>query len=99
MKEGRVIAYTSRKLRPLEENYITHDLELARCLECQQVKAKHWHLVGFLQLHALPKLKWEVISIDFIVGLPMKSTRHDSILVVVDTLKNSAHYVPIKITY
>ena len=28
-QEGRVIAYSSRKLRPHEENYATHDLELA----------------------------------------------------------------------
>ena len=26
MQEGRVIAYSSRKLRPHEENYVTHDL-------------------------------------------------------------------------
>ena len=29
MQEGKVIAYTSRQLRPHEQNYPTHDLELA----------------------------------------------------------------------
>ena len=29
MQEGRLIAYASRKLKPHEENYPTHDLELA----------------------------------------------------------------------
>ena len=29
MQKGRVIAYRSRQLRPHEENYATHDLELA----------------------------------------------------------------------
>lgn len=29
MQEGRVIAYASRKLRTHEENYATHDLEMA----------------------------------------------------------------------
>ena len=29
MQERRVIAYASRQLRPHEENYIVHDLELA----------------------------------------------------------------------
>jgi hypothetical protein len=29
MQERRVIAYISQKLKPHEENYLTHDLELA----------------------------------------------------------------------
>ena len=29
MQEGRVVAYASRQLRSHEENYPTHDLELA----------------------------------------------------------------------
>jgi hypothetical protein len=29
MQEGRVVAYSSRQLRPHESNYPTHDLELA----------------------------------------------------------------------
>jgi hypothetical protein len=39
---------------------------LAKCLECQQVKAKHRHLARLL--HTLPILewKWETISMDFI---------------------------------
>ena len=29
MQDGKVVAYASRQLRPHEENYPTHDLELA----------------------------------------------------------------------
>jgi hypothetical protein len=36
---------------------------------------------------------------DFLVGLLMKSRRHDSIFVVVDTLKKSVHFVSVKTTY
>lgn len=36
---------------------------------------------------------------DFIVGLPMTSRRHDSIFVVVDTLTKSAHFIRVKTTY
>jgi hypothetical protein len=44
---------------------------VARCLECQQVKVEHRHPVGLLQPHAIPESKWEVISMDFIVGFPL----------------------------
>jgi hypothetical protein len=40
---------------------------VARCLECQQVKAENRHPTGILQPHAIPESKWEVISMDFIV--------------------------------
>jgi hypothetical protein len=36
---------------------------------------------------------------DFIVGFPMMSRRHDSILVVVDTLTKSVHFILVKNTY
>jgi hypothetical protein len=65
---------------------------VARCLECQQVKAEHRHPTGLLQPHAIPESKWEVISMDFIVGLPLMARRHDSMFVVVDTLTKSAHF-------
>ena len=29
MKDGKVVAYESRQLKPHEQNYPTHDLELA----------------------------------------------------------------------
>ena len=53
---------------------------VSRCLKCQQVKAKLRHPTGLLQPHAIPESKWEVIFMDFIVGLPLMARRHDSIL-------------------
>jgi hypothetical protein len=72
---------------------------VARCLECQQVKAEHRHLVGLLQPHAILESKSEVISMDFIVGLPLTARRHDSIFIVVDTLTKSAHFIPVRMVY
>jgi hypothetical protein len=72
---------------------------VARCLECQQVKAEHRHPTGLLQPHAILESKWEVISMDFIVGLPLTARRHDSIFVVVDTLMKSPHFIPMRTTY
>jgi transposase InsO family protein len=43
--------------------------------------------------------KWEAISMDFVVGLPLTSHRHNSILVIVDKLTKSAHFIPVRDTY
>jgi hypothetical protein len=43
--------------------------------------------------------KWEVISMDFIVGLPLTSHRHNAILVIVDKLTKSSHFIPVRDTY
>jgi hypothetical protein len=72
---------------------------VAKCLECQQVKADHHHPTGLLQPHDVPMSKWEVISMDFVVGLPLTSHRHNDILVIVDKLTKIAHFIPIKDTY
>jgi len=72
---------------------------VAKCLECQLVKAEHGHPTGFLQRHNILESKWEEISMDFIVELPETTKRHNSILVVVDKLTKSAHFIPIRDTY
>jgi hypothetical protein len=48
---------------------------VARCLECQQVKAEHRHPTRLLQPQVIPELKWEVILMDFIVGFPLTTRR------------------------
>jgi hypothetical protein len=47
----------------------------------------------------IPEKKWEVITIDFITGLPRTNKQHDSIMVVVEKLTKAAHFVPVKITH
>ena len=42
---------------------------LARCIECQQVKAEHQHPEDLLQPLPIPNWKWEVINLDFVTGL------------------------------
>jgi hypothetical protein len=36
---------------------------------------------------------------DFIIGLPLKERRYDSIFIVVDTLMKSAHFIPVRTMY
>jgi transposase InsO family protein len=72
---------------------------VARCLEWKQVKVEHRHPTRLLQPHANTQLKWEVISMEFIVGLSVTTRRNDLIFVVVDTLTKSANFNPVHMTY
>ena len=72
---------------------------VARCLDCQQVKEECKHLGGLLQSIPIPEWKWEVISMDFIIGLQRIVRQHDSITVVVDSLTKVVHFLPVKSTY
>ena len=60
---------------------------------------EHRHPVVLLHPHTIPELKWEVISMDFNVGLPLTTRRHDSIFVVEDTLMKSAPFIPLHTMY
>ena len=57
---------------------------IARCFECQQVKTEHQHPAGLLQPLPIPSWKWEIISLDFVTGLPKNQNLNDSIMVVVE---------------
>jgi hypothetical protein len=50
---------------------------------------------GLLQLLSIPEWKWADISMDFIMGLPMTARKFDSILVIVDRLSKSVHFIPV----
>lgn len=47
----------------------------------------------------IPMWKWDIISIDFIVGLPRTQGEHDSIWVVIDRLTKSSYFFPVKTIY
>ena len=70
-----------------------------RCIECQQVKTEHQHPAGLLQPLPIPEWKWEIISMDFITGVPKNFRQHDSIMVVVDKLSKLVNFIPVKYTY
>jgi len=72
---------------------------VARCIECQEVKVEHRHPKGLLQPHAILELKWEVISMDFIIGLSSMERRNDSIFVVADNLMKSETFIPMHVMY
>ncbi|KAL0291382.1 UNVERIFIED_CONTAM: Transposon Ty3-G Gag-Pol polyprotein [Sesamum angustifolium] len=69
---------------------------VARCLTCQQVKAKHQALADELHPLSIPEWKWKKITMDFVIGLPRTFRKHDAIWVVVDRLTKSGHFLPIR---
>jgi hypothetical protein len=72
---------------------------IARCIECQKVKTEHRHPAGLLQPLPIHEWNWEVVTMDFITGLPRKGKLHDSIMVLVDNLTKAAHFIPLKTTH
>jgi hypothetical protein len=72
---------------------------VSECDTCQRVKASHLRASGTLQPLPFPSWKWEDISMDFIVGLPNTSQKHDSIWVIIDRLTKTAHFLPVHTTY
>jgi len=69
---------------------------VTKCLDYQQVEVDCNHRAGLLHPILVLEWKWEVVSMDFITGLPRTSKQHDSIMVVVDRLSKVNHFVPVK---
>ena len=57
---------------------------VTKCLVFQRVKAEHQVHSGLLQSIRIPEWKWNRITMDFVVGLPLTGRKHDSVWVVVD---------------
>jgi hypothetical protein len=72
---------------------------VSECDTCQRVKASHLKASGTLQSLPIPSWKWEDISMNFIVGLPNTSQKHDSIWVIIDRLTKTAHFLSMHTTY
>jgi hypothetical protein len=72
---------------------------IARCMECQKVKAEHTNPAGLLQPLPIPNWMWEVVTMDFITRLPKIDKLHDLIMVVVDKLTKDSHFIPLKTTH
>jgi hypothetical protein len=54
---------------------------------------------GLLQPLSILKWKWNDISTNFIVGLPLMAYKFDSISVIMDRLSKSAHFIPVHTCY
>jgi len=70
---------------------------VVECDVCQIVKTEHQESGGLLQSLHIPEWKWDFITMDFVVGMPVSRTK-DAIWVIVERLTKSAHFLAIKKT-
>jgi hypothetical protein len=54
---------------------------------------------GLLQPLSIIEWKWDDVSMDFIVGLPLTARKFDSIWVIVDQLFKSTQFIPSHTNY
>ena len=52
---------------------------VTKCWVCQRVKTEHQVPSGLLQPIKIPEWKWDQITMDFVVGLPLTGKKHDSV--------------------
>ncbi|CAI7803237.1 unnamed protein product [Closterium sp. NIES-54] len=68
------------------------------CDTCQRMKSSKQKKTGLLQPIPVPEQPWQVVSLDFITGLPSTSRGNDSILVVIDKFSKMGHFIPTNAT-
>jgi len=66
---------------------------VSTCDLCLRTKPIRQALVG--ELHPLRILdsRWDTLSVDFVVELPL-SSGHDAVMTVVDLVSKRAHFIP-----
>ncbi|GJP51916.1 hypothetical protein CLOM_g11044 [Closterium sp. NIES-68] len=64
------------------------------CTTCQRMKISKPKKAGLLQPLPVPEQPWQVVSLDFITGLPTTTSGHDAILVIIDNFSKMGHFIP-----
>jgi hypothetical protein len=64
------------------------------CVVCQQAKPDRSKLPGLLQPLQVPTASWQIISLDFVEGLP-RALSANCVLVVVDSFTKYGHFLPL----
>ena len=72
---------------------------VAKCPNCQHVKAEYLKLVGITQIIEVLTWKWEAINMDFMVGVSKTRRQSDSIWVIMDRMTMFSHFIIVKSTY
>ncbi|XP_069148139.1 uncharacterized protein [Solanum lycopersicum] len=94
----------TKMYRDLREVYWWNDIKrdiadfVSKCPNWQ-VKVEHQKPRSMTQEVDIPTLKWDVINMDFIKGLPRTRRQHDSILVIVHRMTKSSRFLAVKTIY
>ncbi|CAI7843726.1 unnamed protein product [Closterium sp. NIES-54] len=64
------------------------------CDTCQRMKSSKQKKAGLLQPLPVPEQPWQVVTLDFITGLPPTKAGYDAILVVIDKFSKMGHFIP-----
>jgi hypothetical protein len=72
---------------------------VSECDTCQKVKADYMKPRGMMQPLSISKWKWDDISMDLIMCLPLTARKFDLIWVIVDRLSKSNHFIPVHTNY
>jgi hypothetical protein len=72
---------------------------VSECDTCWKVKADYMKPGGLLQPLSILDWKWDDISMDFIVGLPLTAHKCNLIWVFVDRLTKSADFISVNTNY
>lgn len=72
---------------------------VARCLNCQKVKAERCKPKALVQPLDVPTWKWDSILMDFVGGLPRTKAGNDKVWVIVDRLTKIARFMAMNETW
>ena len=66
------------------------------CLTCQFSKKRKHRPDGFINPLPVPQCRWQVVTVDFVTGLPLTARGHNAIATFTDKLSKMVHLVSYK---
>ncbi|RVW18432.1 Transposon Ty3-G Gag-Pol polyprotein [Vitis vinifera] len=108
LSDDEILRFGTRLCVPNDEDLRRELLEEAHCSKFaihpggtkmyKDLRQNYWWS-GSLQPLAIPEWKWEHITMDSMIGLPRTLGGNNAIWVIVDRLKKSAHFLPMKVNF